>query len=731
MSRKSKASRKAKAPPPHPSPGHPFSNQQNWFFGLFLVLAVIVAYQPVWHAGFIWDDDIYVTNNPLLTLPDGQRRIWFSQDSPSQYFPLTYTIFRMEHALWGFASTGYHWVNILLHAANALLVWQVLQRLKVPGAALAAAIFALHPVQVEAVAWVTELKSVLSLFFILLTLLAWLEFNDGESRPSWPWYLLALISYALALAAKTTACTLGPALFLILWLQHKPINWPRLAQIVPFLLMGVGMGLLAMWWERYHQGTQGALFALSLPERLLVASHALWFYLGKLILPINLMFSYPRWTLNPSNPLAYGWLVAAAGLGVAIFLLRRWHFAGRGPETAALFYVLTLSPLLGFIMLYTFLYTFVADHYHYVACIGPIALVAAGITRAFEMWGKGKLLLKWVLCGTLLLTLAMLTWQQCRMYRNEETLWRTTIDRNPASWMAHNNLGNVLLQEGRTDEAIALFQQALQIKPDYADAYYNLGNALLHETKVDDAIALYRRALQLNPDYAKAHINLGNALILEGKMDEAMDHYQQALQITPNDAEAHIDLGNALLQKGKADEAIAHFRQALQINPDYAEACYDLGNALLQEGKTDEAMANYEQAVQVDPNYAEAQNNLGEVLLRKGSVDEAITRFQKAVDINPGYADAYFNLGVALSKTGNVDDAIVQYQKAVEINPAYLEAQINLGNALLQKGNTDEAIAHYQSALQSAQAAGRQDIVERLKTELKSLQGQTAIPSAK
>jgi hypothetical protein len=328
------------------------SRNRAWLLGLLLVVATLLAYQPAWQAGFIWDDDEYVTDNPLLTAPDGLKRIWFSLDSPSQYFPLTYTVFRIERSLWGLNPAGFHWVNILLHAANALLVWRLLRRLSVPGAWLAAAIFALHPVQVESVAWITELKNVLSLFFFLLAMRAWVEFVEDRPKPLWRFYALALMSCALALFSKTTACTLPAALLLVLWLKGKPIDRFRLAQMIPFLAMGAGMGLVTVWWERYHQGTQGVRFSYGLVERLLIASHAVWFYLGKLVWPVNLIFSYPRWTINAADPLAYGWLAAGLGLGIAIYVARR--SAGRGVEVAALFYVTTLGPLLGFIMLYTF-----------------------------------------------------------------------------------------------------------------------------------------------------------------------------------------------------------------------------------------------------------------------------------------------------------------------------------------------------------------------------------------
>src|SRR5262252_2815093 len=302
-------------------------------FAVVLAAVTIFAYRPAWNGDFLWDDDAYIINNELLTAPDGWHRIWFSLDSPSQYFPLTYSTFRIEHALWGLNTTGYHWVNLLLHVANALLVWAVLARLKVPGAWLAAAIFALHPVQAESVAWITERKNVLMAFFFLLTLLAWIAFVDERTKRPRFYYCLALVFYALALSAKTTACTLPAALFLVLWLLKRPINQQRIFQIVPFVLMGIAMGLLAVWWERYHQGTSQAVFPFLTPvERILVASRAVWFYLSKLIWPSNLTFIYPQWTVAPTRPLDYAWLLAGVALCAVIYFARR--YVGRGIEVA-------------------------------------------------------------------------------------------------------------------------------------------------------------------------------------------------------------------------------------------------------------------------------------------------------------------------------------------------------------------------------------------------------------
>src|SRR5213594_1042690 len=465
---------------------------RSCLFGLLLVAVTIFAYRPALHGGFIWDDDDYVINNGLLTAPDGLRRIWFSLDSPSQYFPLVYTTFRLEHALWGLNPSGYHWVNLLLHVANALLVWRVLVRLKVPSAWLAGAIFALHPVQVESVAWITERKNVLMGFFFLLTLLAWIAFVDERTKRPWRFYGLALILYLLALSAKTTACTLPAALFLILWLQKKPISWKRVFQIVPFLVLGIAMGLLAMWWERYHQGTSRAIFTFLSPiERVLVASRAVWFYLSKLIWPSNLTFIYPRWDISPEHRLDYIWLVAAIAVCMAIYWLRR--YTGRSVEVAAAFFVATLSPVLGFIMLFTYRYTFVADHYQYLACIGPIALASAGIISLSNKFAQYRA----VIVSAALLVLASLgtlTWRQAATYADIETLWRTTLAKNPECWMAHTNLGLVLFEKSKINNDIAHYRSALRMQPDSWDAEYNLGTALLGKGQVDEAILHCERA---------------------------------------------------------------------------------------------------------------------------------------------------------------------------------------------------------------------------------------------
>jgi tetratricopeptide (TPR) repeat protein len=604
-------------------------SKRDWFFCLILAVVTILAYQHAWHGGFLWDDDAYIINNELLTAPDGWQRIWFSLDSPSQYFPFTYSTFRIEHALWGLDTTGYHWVNLLLHVGNALLVWAVLARLKVPGSWLAAAIFALHPVQVESVAWITERKNVLMGFFFLLTLLAWIAFVDKRSRRPWMFYCLALISYVLALSAKATACTLPAALFLILWLQKKPITMRRFIQIVPFVVLGIGMGLLAVWWERYHQGTNRGVFTFLSPmERILVASRAVWFYLSKIFWPSNLTFIYPRWNISPADLIDYIWLLAGIAACVAIYFIRRYF--GRSVEVAAAFFVATLTPVLGFIMLFTFRYTFVADHYQYLACIGPIALASAGIVTLSDRFTHYRAV---IVSGALLVVASFgtLTWRQAATYSDIETLWRTTLARNPECWMAHTNIGIVFLQQGKIDDAIAHYRLALQMQADSWDAEYNLGTALVAKGQVDEAILHCERAVGMRPTDPDAQVSLGNALFAKGRIDEAIAHYQKAITAQPDHFLARYSLGHALLEKGELEGAIQVCRSALLLRPSDADCQTTLAIALEEKGNPTEAIQHYQKALELAPKSISTLTNLAWLLAT--SQDASLRNGAKAIEL--------------------------------------------------------------------------------------------------
>lgn len=538
----------------------------GWLWpGLVIILATLAAYWPVFSAGFIWDDDAYVTQNTLLAAPGGLSQIWFSAHFQSQYFPLVYTTLRFEYALWGLNPLGYHVVNVCLHITNALLVWALLRRLALPGAWLAAAVWALHPVQVETVAWVTELKNTESTMFYLLAIFAWLEFCKG--RGLW-FYILALALHLLALFAKTTACTLPAALLLVLWLKNEPVNWRRIFQTLPFLLLGFSMGLLSVWWEKHLGNYVPKFHLLGGPlDRLLIATHALWFYAGKIFWPADLTFSYPRWEINTGNWQQYLWPAACLGVAVVVWLYRRR--LGRGLVAALIFFVAALSPMLGFIPLYTFYFSYVADHYQYLACLGLIVLAVGLAAYFFETvaW-PGSHRLKTALACLLLLGLGVLTWRQCGIYRNAETLWIDTIKKNPRSWMAHTNLGRLLVQQGKYEEAEAHYRAALAVYSGEESIHYNYGNLLAKTQRFDEAITQYHEALQLNPGKPETHNNLGFVLNKQHRTDEAIAEYERAIFYQPDYADAYYNLGNALASEHRMDAAVIAYQHAVRLNPD-------------------------------------------------------------------------------------------------------------------------------------------------------------------
>jgi len=543
---------------------------RRYLAAALLVLATLAAYLPALQAGYVWDDDDYVTENHLLWEPDGLRRIWLTADAPSQYFPLVYTSYRLEYALWGLHPFGYHLVNVLLHAANALLFWRVLAALSLPGAAFAAALFALHPVHVESVAWITERKNTLSLLCFLASLLYWIRFTDfGGTRR----YLASLLWFQLALFAKTTACVLPAALVLSLWVRGKPLGVRRWLAIVPYLLIGVGMGLVTLLWERHHQGTVGERFAIPWPDVLLVASRAVWFYLGKLLLPVSLTFSYPKFAIDAANPLH--WLPLAAGilLVAALFLLRAR--IGRAPLAAALFFVAALSPILGFIPLFTFLYSYVADHYQYIASLAPIALAAGAGAR----WAGGRPA-GIALGAALLLALGVQTFRQARIYESRETLWRDTIAKHPESWMGHHNLGEDLLNQGRVAEAIPAFERALAIRPDLEKTHRNLGVALWRQGRTAEARAHMEEAVRRRPDFYNGHAALAGLLLAVGEPAAAQASAARLVALAPGRAEGHVLLARSLAAQRRGLEAEASFRAALAAEAQHAPALLGLAELL-------------------------------------------------------------------------------------------------------------------------------------------------------
>jgi len=670
----------------------------HWGPGLFLVAAIVLAYQPVWHAGFIWDDDFHLTSNPCIVGPVGFKGIWTS--SAAVYYPLVLTSFWVQHALWGLRPLPYHLVNVAMHAACAILLWRVLRRLSVRGAWLGAALWALHPVQAESVAWITELKNTQSCLFYLLAFHFFLKWRKAAAPTGWKgsqWYTLAWLCATLAILSKASTVMLPVVLGLCWWWMEGRWRWRNVLRLAPFFLISTVAGLWTIWEQKFHSGAMGSEWAQTWLERIVIAGKVVWFYLGKLFWPHPLIFIYPRWPVAVPGITAYLPVLLVAVSLFGLWLNRR---RTRPVFFAFAYFVVSLFPVLDFFTVYFFRYSFVGDHFQYLASIGPLALAAAAITAAPAFFKGKTMFLKPALCGVLVVALGTLTWQQCGMYADDKTLWQTTVRLNPNSWMSQYNLGNDLRQEGRMDEAFLRYRKTLEIKPASSEARINLGNALLQKGRVDEAISQYREALQISPDDAEAHYDLGTALMQKGRVDEGIVHYRKALEIKPASSEARNNLGIALLQKGRVDEAISQYQEALQINPDYVDAHVNLGNVLLQKGRMDEAIAHYQKALKVNPGYAEGHLSLGLALLQEGRLDGGISHLQTALQINPGIADGHISLANALMQKGRVDEAISHFQNALQIRPDHAQAHNNLGRALLQKGQVDEAISHYEKALQ-------------------------------
>ena len=663
--------------------------------------ATLLAYLPVIYGGLLWDDGFHVTQ-PELQSVDGLRRIWYELGATQQYYPLLHSAFWVEHRLWGDSLVGYHLVNILLHAAAACLVVAVVRRLALPGAYLAGLIFALHPVCVESVAWISEQKNTLSTVFYLGAALVYLRF-DQDRRPFRYWLALGL--FVLALLTKTVTATLPAALLVVFWWRRGRFDWRRdVWPLVPWLALGAAAGLFTAWVEHTYIGARGADFSLTLLERGLLAGRVIWFYLGKLVWPADLIFIYPRWNVDATVWWQYLFPLGVLALVAGLVLLARRK---RGPLAGFLIFAGTLFPVLGFINVFPFIFSYVADHFQYQACLGIIVLGSAGLTLAA---GRLPRALRWLGpagAGLLLATLGALTLRQCGMYRDAGTLYRETLARNPACGMAHTNLGDLLSRiVGRLPEAIDHFEAALRINPRDVIAHNDLGHAFaMMPDRQADAIAEYEAALRLDPRFAPAHNNLG--IVLEkipGRLPDAIGHLEEAVRLAPAAAEFHDNLGAALLKvPERAPEATAQFEEAVRLNPDSAELQDDLGTALARiPGRLPDAAADLEAAVRLNPHASKMRSNLGVVLAQlPGRLPDAVVQFEAAVRLAPRSAEAHNNLGAALSRIPErAPEATAEFEAATRLNPDFAEAHNNLGDALVKiPGRLPEAIAEYEATL--------------------------------
>jgi Flp pilus assembly protein TadD len=500
----------------------------------------------------------------------------------------------------------------------------------------AAILFAIHPVCVESVAWISEQKNTLSTVLYLAAALAYLRFDAFRERGSvgacgartpseggcrLRAYSLATLLFVLALLTKTVTATLPASLLVIFWWQRRRLSWRRdVAPLLPWFALGAGCGLFTAHFERKLIGAQGADFSLGVVERGLLAGRVFWFYLGKLAWPADLVFIYPRWRLDPAA--VWQWLFPGAALALfagAVFSARR-HPQGRAVLAVLLLFAGTLSPVLGFVNVYPFLYSYVADHFQYLAMLPVLAFAgAAGATVCASLPRWNRLLL----AGTVAVSLGTLSRSQAGIYRDVFTLYEATLARNPACWMAHNNLAIALAASGRVPEAIPHLETALVLKPDFAQAENNLGDDLVRLDRAPEAIFHFDRALRLQPDYATAHHNLGVALAMTDRTAEAVPHFARAVEIEPAYADAELDWAVALAQTGNFPAAVPHFERAIALAPGSADAQLAYGRALTEYNDLEGAVAHCRAALELAPESAEIHLALALALRRLGRNDEA------------------------------------------------------------------------------------------------------------
>lgn len=693
-----KSTSKAKRHPPATSAS------RDWrplAWGALLVLLVVLVYLPTLRNGFIWDDETYVEENVALRSLDGLRGIWFELGVVPQYYPLVHSTFWIEYHLWGVRPAGYHAVNLLLHAASAVLLWRLLLRLGVPGAWLAAALFAVHPVHVESVAWITERKNVLSCLLALGSIAAYLRFAPPEdATPSgrrrageWGFYGLALLLYVAALWSKTVTASVPAVLLVIYWWKRGRLKVRDVAPLLPFFAVGLALASVTVWMERATVGATGEEWDFSPFDRILIAGRALWFYAGKLLWPHPLIFFYPRWTIDDGVWWQYLYPAGVAAVIVALWLLRhRW---GRGPLAAVLIFAGVLVPALGFFNVYPFRYSFVADHFQYHASIGLITLLAASLTLAAR---RLPIRFAWIgpVGGALLLiVLAVVAGRKTFAYYDAQTVYEDTVALNPGSWAAHNNLGNALSDQGKYREAIPHFEAALAVKPnpEATAAHASWGTALMELGQRDQARQHFRQSLQLaRPgEEWRGYMGLGSCAQIDQQYDEAISFYQQALEtLPPKFAWAtHVNLALCLVAIERYSDAVVQYREAIALRPNEPGVLHALGQLLLEQDQPGKAVAPLERAVRLRPEQVPLRIDLAKALLKSGQAAAAVVQLREAVRLDTHVAETHNLFGAALAQQGDLTAAIAEFEAALAIDPVHAGAQGNLRQAreLLRAAN--------------------------------------------
>ncbi len=669
---------------------------------LFLILSISMVYAEVITYDFIGlDDDVYVFENPSVRSGLNLKSIIaaFTTTPGGLWIPLTRLSLMLDYELYSLEAGGYHLTNILLHMANCLLLFWCLKKMTSCRwqSAFVAALLALHPMHVESVAWITERKDVLSMFFWMLTMLGYLRY---VAKPAARRYLVMLLFFVLGLMAKPMLVTLPCALLLLdFWplkryrylLQgdnktdrRSPVSALSVLireKLPLFAIAAVAGSVTFVVQQRF--GATADIDSISYPCRVYNALVSYVGYIGKMVWPRDLavLYPHPGDSLPVSQIVLAGALLAAISV-VVIFLRHKYAYLPAG----WFWYLVTLLPVIGLVQTGP---QAMADRFAYVPFIGLYILIAWGVPDMFAGFDYGKRLLG-PLAAAVLVVLLVTARHQASYWQNSITLFEHTLAVTENNHAIHTNLGVAFAEQDNIEEALRHFNKALHISPRNAKARFNLGIVLAGQGQAEQAISHFTRVLQVWPDDAQVHYQLGNLLAKSGATAQAAGHYAEALRIQPCFAEVHNNLGLLVAGQGRADEAVNHFRTALACKPAYADAHYNLGVVLAGQGNTTRAIHQYTRALQEDPGYAKAHYNLGIVYLKQNSLPEAAACFQEAVGSDPDYAQAHYNLGAVLARMGNTPQAVMHLQEALRIRPGYARARAGLDKLLA--GRTDKSM---------------------------------------
>jgi protein O-mannosyl-transferase len=650
-----------------------------WLPQALLIAGITLwIYGPALRGDFIWDDAWYISTNPLLHDSTGLWKFWFQAGSWFEFYPIEETVMWLQWQLWGNDTLGYHLTNVVLHIVSALLIWRLLGKLGVRMAWLGGLLFAVHPANVESVAWMVELKNTLSLPPFLLAMCAWIDYEERKERRD---YLLALGLFLVAMLCKITMAPFPMVILLYAWWKRGRIGWSDVKASAPFLVISVllieaTLGVGRLYGQGIQQGPSEYLPFGGWLTRITLTGLSIAFYFANCLVPVQLEMIHPAWVVDPPSPLQFlPWL---ALLAIIAWLWAKRKSWGRHAFLGLSFFLINLVPYLAFGVTYFPRDSWVMNHFLYIPMIGLIGVAVAAIGSVQQRVPKAGRLACTAGITMAVVLLAYGAHAYAAAFTNEETLWSYNLERNPDSSLAEHSLGSYYLGKNRFPEAIAHFREAIRLKPDFDLAYYNLGYVLEKTGHPEEAQELYRKALTFNPGSVNAYLNLGEMLRRNGKGAEAESLFRQGLKAVPGNPALTIDLAGLLIPSGRAAEALDLYEKAVELHPVVAQLQYSLGIALLQTGNLPEAGEHLAAAVQLDSGMASAHENLGVVLAQMGHLPEAIAQFQAAVAIDEGYVIARNNLAMALVQTGQIPEAIDQFQQVLKIKPDNAQAKAAL-----------------------------------------------------